>query len=48
MYKGIIIFKIGYQLTTNLVQDEKGDLLADSDSILNISLYVNIYIYYVC
>jgi hypothetical protein len=32
--KGINDFKRGYQPTTNVVKDEKGDLLADSHSIL--------------
>jgi hypothetical protein len=33
---GRIEFKNGYQPRTNFIQDEKGDLLADSHSILNI------------
>jgi hypothetical protein len=31
LYRGINDFKRGYQLQSNLVKDEKGDLLADSD-----------------
>ena len=34
LYRGIDDFK-GYQPTTNRVQDEKGDLVTDSHSILN-------------
>jgi len=30
LYRGIIDFKKGYQLTTNTVKDEKGDLITDS------------------
>jgi hypothetical protein len=33
-YKGINAFKKRYQPTTNAVKDEKGDLVADSHSIL--------------
>jgi hypothetical protein len=35
MYKGINEFKRGYQPQSNLVKDENGDLLADSDNIFN-------------
>ena len=34
MYRGIIDFKKGYQPRTGIVKDEKGDLVADSHSIL--------------
>ena len=34
LYRGISDFKKGYQLRTNIVKDEKGDLVADSNSIL--------------
>ena len=34
MYRGISGFKKGYQPTTNIVEDDKGDLIADSHSIL--------------
>jgi hypothetical protein len=34
-YKGISTFKKGYQPRTNLVKDERGDLLADPHKILN-------------
>jgi hypothetical protein len=34
VYTGINDFKKGYQPRTNLVKDEKGDLVADSHSIL--------------
>jgi hypothetical protein len=34
LYRGINEFKRGYQPTTNVVKDEKGDLVADSHSIL--------------
>ena len=34
MYKGISDFKKGYQSRTNIVKDEKGDLVTDSFSIL--------------
>ena len=34
MYRGIIDFKKDYQPRTNIVKDEKGDLVADSYSIL--------------
>jgi hypothetical protein len=30
LYRGINDLKKGYQLRTNVVQDEKGDLVADS------------------
>ena len=33
MYRGINDFKKGYQPRTNIVKDEKGDLVADSHSI---------------
>jgi len=46
-YKGIIDFKKGYQYRTNIVKDEKGDLVTDSHSILtrwrnHFSLLLNI------
>jgi hypothetical protein len=34
-YRGINEFKNGYQPRTNLAKDERGDLLADPDKILN-------------
>jgi len=34
LYKGISDFKKGYQPSTNIVKDEKGDLVADSHRIL--------------
>ena len=34
MYRGINDFKKGYQPRTNILKDEKGDLVADSHSIL--------------
>ena len=34
LYRGIIDFKNGYQPRTNIVRDEKGDLVTDSHSIL--------------
>ena len=34
MYRGISDFKKGYQPRTNIVKDEKGDLVADSYSIV--------------
>ena len=34
MYKGISDFKNGYQSRTDIVKDKKGDLVADSHSIL--------------
>ena len=34
LYMGIIDFKKGYQPTTNAVKDEKGDVVADSYSIV--------------
>jgi hypothetical protein len=34
-YRGINEFKKGYQPRTNLVKDERGDLLADPHKILN-------------
>jgi hypothetical protein len=35
LYRGINEFKKGYQPRTNLVKDEKGDLLADPQKIVN-------------
>jgi hypothetical protein len=35
LYKGINKFKTGYQLRSNLVKNENGDLLVDSHNILN-------------
>ncbi|PNF21971.1 hypothetical protein B7P43_G17907 [Cryptotermes secundus] len=35
LYRGINDFKTGYQLSSNLVKGENGDLLADSHNILN-------------
>jgi hypothetical protein len=35
LYRGINKFKRDYQLRNNLVKDENGDLLADSNNILN-------------
>jgi hypothetical protein len=35
LYRGINEFKRGYQPRSNLVKDENGDLLADSQNILN-------------
>jgi hypothetical protein len=34
LYRGINDFKKGYQPRTNVVKDEKGDLVADCHSIL--------------
>jgi hypothetical protein len=34
LYRGIIGFKKGYQPRTNIVKDDKGDLVADAHSIL--------------
>jgi len=34
LYRGISDFKKGYQPRTNIVKDDKGDLVADSHSIL--------------
>ena len=34
MYRGISDFKKGYQPRCNIVKDEKGDLVADSHSIV--------------
>ena len=34
MYRGINDFKKGYQLICNIVKDEKGDLVADCNSIV--------------
>ena len=35
LYRGINDFKKGYQLRCNIVKDEKGDLVADSHSIVD-------------
>jgi hypothetical protein len=35
LYRGINEFKKGYKPRTNLVKDEKGDLLADPHKIMN-------------
>jgi hypothetical protein len=35
MYRGMNEFKKGYQPRTNLVKDERGDLLADPHKISN-------------
>jgi hypothetical protein len=35
LYRGINEFKKGYQPRTNLVKDEKGDLLPDAYEIVN-------------
>jgi hypothetical protein len=35
LYRGINEFKKGYQPRTNLVKDERGDLVADPHNILN-------------
>jgi len=34
LYRDINDFKMGYQPRTNIVKDEKGDLVTDSHSIL--------------
>jgi hypothetical protein len=34
LYRGINVFKKGYQSRTNVLKDEKGDLVTDSHSIL--------------
>ena len=34
LYRGINDFKMGYQPRTTIVKDEKGDLVADSHSIM--------------
>jgi hypothetical protein len=34
LYRGVSGFKKGYQPRTNIVKDEKGDLVTDSHSIL--------------
>jgi len=34
LYRGISDFKKGYQPRTNIVKDEKGDLVAESQSIM--------------
>jgi len=36
LYRGVNDFKKGYQPRTNVVKDEKGDLITDSHSILAI------------
>jgi hypothetical protein len=41
LYRGINEFKRGYQPRNNLVEDENGDLLADSHNILNRLLNVH-------
>ncbi|PNF19973.1 hypothetical protein B7P43_G09964, partial [Cryptotermes secundus] len=42
LYRGINDFKKGYQPSSNLVNDENGDLLADSHDILNrLSPYID-------
>jgi hypothetical protein len=38
MYRGINKFKKDYQLRSNLVKDENGDLLAEPHNILNMPL----------
>ena len=48
LYRGISEFKKGYQPRTNLVKDQKGDLVADSHSILakwrnNFAQLLNVY-----
>jgi hypothetical protein len=35
LYRGISEFRRGYQPRSNLVMDENGDLLADSNTIVN-------------
>jgi hypothetical protein len=35
LYRGVNVFKKGYQPRTNLVKDERGDLVADPHKILN-------------
>ena len=35
LYRGISDFKKGYQPRTNIVKNEKGDLVADSGSVLD-------------
>jgi hypothetical protein len=35
LYRGINEFKKGYQHTINIIKDEKGNLLADPQSVLN-------------
>jgi hypothetical protein len=35
LYRGISDYKKGYQPRTNIVKDDKGDLVADSHSILD-------------
>jgi len=34
LFRGISYFKKGYQPRTNIVKDEKGDLVAESHSVL--------------
>jgi len=48
LYRGNSDFKKGYQPRTNIVKDEKGDLFADSHSIVarwrnNFSQLLNVY-----
>jgi len=48
IYRGVIDFKKGYQPRTNIVKDEKGDLVADFHSIWtrwrnHLSQLLNIY-----
>jgi len=48
MYRGISDCKKGYQPRTNVVKDEKGDLVTDSQSILawwrnHFSLLLNVH-----
>jgi hypothetical protein len=38
LYRGINNFKKGYQARTNIEKDEKGDLVADSHSTLNMCM----------
>jgi hypothetical protein len=35
LYRGINDFKRGYQPRSNIVKDENGDLLADSNKVFN-------------
>jgi hypothetical protein len=41
LYRGITEFKKGYQHKTNLVKDERGDLLADPKKILTEELLLS-------
>jgi hypothetical protein len=43
LYRGINQFKRGYQTRSNLVKDENGDLLADSNNHLN-NMFQNLYL----